>query len=256
MCLVTPMTLVGWTALSVEINTKLRTPNSSARSARHLVPKTLFSDRLADVGFHQRHVLVGGGVEDHLGTMLLEDLLASAARLVTSAMQACSAVGVCSAASSRSMAKMRFSPRPTSTSDSGLNSQDLPADFRADAAAGAGDHDRAPFEQLADVLGVQVDRVAAQEVVDFDVADGDAAVAVETVFERADDLQVQAGVPAGLHQAAQPRSRQRAGDHQHVGGLRRPRRSRGRLPTCRGSESGPAASRRTYRRWRRSPRTR
>ena len=41
-----------------------------ALGAQHVV-----SDRLADVRFHQRHVLVGGGVEDDFGAMLLEDLL-------------------------------------------------------------------------------------------------------------------------------------------------------------------------------------
>ncbi len=73
----------------------------------------------------------------------------------------------------------------------GIEPDDLAADFRADAAAGAGDHHAAPFEQLADVLGVQRDGVAAQEVVDFDVADGDVAVALEAVFQRADDFELQ-----------------------------------------------------------------
>ncbi len=40
-CFDTPMTLVGWTALSVEMKTKFRTPNSSASSAMVLVPQTL-----------------------------------------------------------------------------------------------------------------------------------------------------------------------------------------------------------------------
>ena len=85
------------------------------------------------------------------------------------------------------MAKMRFSPRPTSIRDCGLKRDDLAADFRADAAARPGDHHPPPFQQLADVLGVEGHRVAAQEVVDFDVADGDAVVALQAVFQGADD---------------------------------------------------------------------
>ena len=40
-CLDTPMMLEGWTALSVEMKTKFRTPNSWAISAMVLVPPTL-----------------------------------------------------------------------------------------------------------------------------------------------------------------------------------------------------------------------
>ena len=81
------------------------------------------------------------------------------------------------------MAKMRFSPRPTRIRDCGLEGEDLPADFRADAAAGAGDHHPPPFEQFADVFGVERDGVAAQEVVDFDVADGNLLVAVQPILK-------------------------------------------------------------------------
>ena len=68
--------------------------------------------------------------------------------------------------------------------------EDLAADFRADAAAGAGHHHPPPFEQAADVFGVERDGVAAQEVVDFDVADGDPFVAFQPVLEGAHDFQV------------------------------------------------------------------
>ena len=135
---------------------------------------------------------------------------------------------------------MRFSPRPTSTSSSRLESQHLAADFRADAAAGPGDHDRSAFQQLADHLGVQLHRGAPQEVADFDVADGDAMVAAEAIFEAADDLQVQARLLAVVHQVPQPRTGQGAGDHQHVGRLARRRRFRARLPVCPGSGICPS----------------
>ena len=68
------MMLVGWTALSVEMKTKFRTPNSWARFGQHLGAADVVADRFADVQFHQRHVLVRGGVEDDLGTELCEEL--------------------------------------------------------------------------------------------------------------------------------------------------------------------------------------
>ena len=99
-----------------------------------------------------------------------------------------------------------------------VEGEDLPADFRADAAAGPGHHDPPPFEQPADVFGVERNGIAAQEVVDFDVADGDPLVAFQPILQGTDDLQVQAGPFAGFHQIAQPPAGQSAGDHQHVGG--------------------------------------
>ena len=71
------------------------------------------------------------------------------------------------------MTKMRFSPRPTSDQGLGMEGDDLAADFGADAAAGPGHHHPPPFQQPADVLRVQGHGIASQEVVDFDVADGD-----------------------------------------------------------------------------------
>ena len=38
------------------------------------MPQHVVLDRLADVALHQRHVLVGRGVEDDLGAELLEEL--------------------------------------------------------------------------------------------------------------------------------------------------------------------------------------
>ena len=88
-----------------------------------------------------------------------------------------------------------------------IESQHLPADLRADAAPGAGDHHRAAFQQLADHLGVQLHRGAAEQVADFDVADGNAMVAAEAVFQAADDLQVQARLLADRSSASAAASR-------------------------------------------------
>ena len=100
---------------------------------------------------------------------------------------------------------MRFSPRPTSTSTPGIESEQLAADFRTDAAARAGDHHGAAFDELADDVHVQLHRRAAEQVADFDVADGDAVVAAHAVLDGADDLQFQPRFLAGVHQVPQPR---------------------------------------------------
>ena len=131
-------------------------------------------DRLADIGLHQRDVLVGGGVEDDLRLVFLEELPHS--RLVGDAGDA----GV------ERRGGVGGQELPLDLEDAvlaaadehefaGIEPHDLAADFRADAAAGAGDHDPPPFQELADHLCVQLDRGAAEQVADVDVADGDAS---------------------------------------------------------------------------------
>ena len=102
------------------------------------------ADRLADVGFHQRHVLVGGGVEDDFRT--------------DSCVKSCRIRGSIGDVGDAGVAAWwRRAGRPELPLDvedavfaaahqhstAGLKRSDLPADFRADAAAGAGDHHRA-----------------------------------------------------------------------------------------------------------------
>ena len=69
------MMLEGFTALSVEISTNIFTPKRFDRlghvpGAHHVV-----QHRLARVVLHERHMLVGGGVEDDLRPVPLEELL-------------------------------------------------------------------------------------------------------------------------------------------------------------------------------------
>ena len=74
------MTLVGLTALSVEIMHEVldaRRRRASRPAVR--VPSDVVLDRLAGVRLHHRHVLVGGGVEDDLRAIQLEDRLHSLA---------------------------------------------------------------------------------------------------------------------------------------------------------------------------------
>ena len=64
-----PITVVGLTALSVEMRTKRSAPNSTAISATVRVREHVVAHRLDGIRLHQRHVLVGRGVEDDGGTV-------------------------------------------------------------------------------------------------------------------------------------------------------------------------------------------
>ena len=70
-----PITVAGLTALSVEISTKRATPSSPREPRHESRRKCVVADRLDGVELHHRHVLVGGGVEDH-GRVVLGDHLA------------------------------------------------------------------------------------------------------------------------------------------------------------------------------------
>ena len=59
-----PITVFGLTALSVEIRTKRSTFGGGGGLGRDPGRDRVVADRLQRVGLHQRHVLVGGGVED------------------------------------------------------------------------------------------------------------------------------------------------------------------------------------------------
>ena len=70
-----PMTLVGFTALSVLIRTNCNTPCSAANSATMRVPWTLVCTASSRLGLHHGHMLVCRRMEDHLGCVLLKDPL-------------------------------------------------------------------------------------------------------------------------------------------------------------------------------------
>ncbi len=95
--------------------------------------------------------------------------------------------------------------------------EDLPADLGADAAAGAGHHDDAAFDQIADGRVVELNWVASEQVVDIDAADGDLASAIEEVFGTGNDFEREPGFVAGIHQVPQTLAGEAAGNHQDVG---------------------------------------
>ena len=116
------------------------------------------------------------------------------------------------------MSKSALSPWSTSTIRCGSSAGDLAAELGADRAAGAGDEHGLAREVRGDRLEVDLDRLAAEQVLHLDRADLDREVAV------AGDQLVQA--------------RQRL--HRHVLGCAPSRRSgRASRPTPTGSRSAP-----------------
>ena len=71
---VAPMTLDGFTALSVEMSTKRSAPAPCAISSTLRQPMTLFFTASSGVALHEGDVLVGGGVEHVVGPVAVREL--------------------------------------------------------------------------------------------------------------------------------------------------------------------------------------
>ena len=69
-----PITLVGRTALSVEIRTNRSVPTSGCGLHHVRGAEDVRVERLLRMVLEDRHVLVGGGVEHHLRPVLAEHL--------------------------------------------------------------------------------------------------------------------------------------------------------------------------------------
>ena len=67
------MTLVGRTALSVEMKTRCSTPHFGSQFDHVARAEDVVGDRLGNVALHHRHVLVRGGMEDGHRFEPLED---------------------------------------------------------------------------------------------------------------------------------------------------------------------------------------
>ena len=142
MRLVAPMTLVGRTALSVEISTsaRRRTRRSARRRSR---AEDVVEDRLVDVRFHERHVLVRRRVEYRVRAVLARRPRAGACQSRTSTIAGSTRdARDTTLRSSWSSSKIEFSPRPSATIMRGLELRELTAQLAADRPAGAGDEHR------------------------------------------------------------------------------------------------------------------
>ena len=164
------MTLVGRTALSVEISTKCSTPNSADSSATFLVPSTLLVTASAMLLFHQRHVLVRGGVEDRVGPVLLEDLPQPLPVAHVGDDRNRGDVGKPLGQLGQDV-EDRVLAVPQQDDLGRLQPGELAAELAADRAAGAGDQHRLAGGQHAHLLEVGLDRLAPEQVLDLDLAE-------------------------------------------------------------------------------------
>ena len=98
----------------------------------------------------------------------------------------------------------------------GTELEHLPADLRADAAAGPGDHHGSSGNQRADRVVVELHRLAPQKVVNIDVADLRRITARQQIVVSRDNLERDVGGVAAFHQTAQLRPGQHARDDQQV----------------------------------------
>ena len=160
------MTLVGFTALSVEISTIASAPTAARRIGDVARAGGVGQQALQRVGLDHRHVLQRRGVEHQLRPPCVEHV--ADPRLVADVgdqrLRAARADGV--SASSRSICHSAYSPLSSSTSRSGPKRRHLPRQLAADRAAGAGHHDPPPLDQPRHALAVERHLRPVQQVLD------------------------------------------------------------------------------------------
>ena len=151
------MTLVGLTALSVEISTKVSTPVLDRRLGRVPGAEDVVVNALDHVVFDDRHVLVGSGVIDRLDAESRHELRARDAggARCRAAARARPPAGRASAISfsSRSIVVERKLRHLKQHQPAGREPHDLAAQLRADGAAGAGDQDALAADAGAEQRG-------------------------------------------------------------------------------------------------------
>ena len=202
------MTLVGLTALSVEIITNASTPLSMASSTRVLVPKTLF-------------LTASPGLASIIGTCLCAaawKTTSGECRTKTVRRRAASVMlathGIMSASGAQG-SQLAFEEEQAilgvvqQDQLPGAEREDLAADLRADAAGGAGDQDDPIVEESADRLAVEMDRLPAEQVMDIDIPGPNIDGAAQQGGERGDDLDFHPQRAASGGQCAQALSGER-----------------------------------------------
>jgi hypothetical protein len=136
--LVAPITLVGFTALSVLISTKRSAPASAAAARRARCPACCCAAPPRRCGLHQRHVLVGRGVEHHLRPPLAKRWRAGGPGPSRRRSAAPAASGKRSPSSCSMRVEVELAQLVQHQPRRG-EARHLAAQLAADAAAGAGD---------------------------------------------------------------------------------------------------------------------
>ena len=237
------MTVAGATALSVETSTKVPTPGVAGDARHHARGERVVADGLDRVGLHQPDVLVGGGVEDDGGRCS-----ANTSRIRSSSLQSASTDdGVEHVAVLDQLAldlEQVVLGVVEQDEPARADARDLAAQLGADRAAGAGDEHDAAGEVLADALDLHPHRLAAEDVLDLDLAHlaHQPAAGLQQLEDRrhrahrhaalaarGDDL-ARAACPAPTGSRSAPRPARR-------------RRARGRARRCVPSTSSPRSMR-------------
>jgi hypothetical protein len=180
--LVAPITLVGRTALSVEMSTKCCTSYASHRFTTFCVPEHVVQHRLGDVRLHQRHVLVGRRVKDEVWAVQADHRLH--ARVIAH---------VGDDRTNRNSGNSRPAPggarRSSSPHDRSRRSSSAPVGRAGDRARfrstrRPGDHDDPVSHERRDLFEVRLDRLAPKQVLDLDLAERiDALLAGEDLVQ-------------------------------------------------------------------------
>jgi hypothetical protein len=155
--------LAGLTALSVEISTKVPTRCRSAASASHRAH--VVAKGLADLRLQDRQVLVGGGMENHVGTVFAHHFL-DRCRIADIAQHAVKNQVLELAAQFEIDAVQRILAVVDQDQFHRVEARDLPAQLGTDRTAAAGDHDALAGQPITDRIPHQGDGLTAQQVID------------------------------------------------------------------------------------------
>ena len=193
------MTLLGRTALSVEIMTKLSTPTASARIRHELGAEHVVLDRLAEVALHHWNVFVGGGVKHHVRPVALHQR--SHARFVGDVGHAGDELDVRLELDQTSLDLEQAVLAPLHEHHLlRLERHELTAQLRADAAAGAGHHHPSAANEPREAFFIEDDRLASEEIFDGDGANvRQLDVSGDDLGDAGDDLGGDPRFVAALH---------------------------------------------------------
>ena len=161
-----PSRFFGCAALSVETSTKRFVSNSTATSASVLVGEDVVAHRLERVRLEQRHVLVRGSVEDDVRTELLEDLadlgaVADVREHGQRGREAALADELALDLEQRRLGVVDEDDPPRA------DARDLTAELGADRPARARDEHGLAREVAGDLVEIDLDRLAAEDVLDL-----------------------------------------------------------------------------------------
>src|SRR5271157_3394389 len=153
-------------------------------------------DCLARIGFHQRHMLVGGCVENHVGPVFSESG-AKAGRIRDRSDQG-NHLGVRGQCVEFSLeVEQTVLAMVEQNEPSGLVSQHLATELRANASCGSGDQNDPASEEVTDRLSIEVDWIAVEKIVNIHIPRTKCNGTAQQCIKPGDDLYFDAYSGAG-----------------------------------------------------------